>query len=426
LQPSDGILVLDSQPREATASIDGEYVGKTPLELELKPGKSYEIGLSKLGFEASSQSVEIASGKRHDVMVELVTVFGEIEVDGRPADAELVVDGESKGTANQTLRLQAIAHEIVVQKEGFETFRQTITPRPGFPQQIRVTLRTPEEVRRATTPAVLRNSVGQELVLIEPGSFRMGASRREPGRRANETLRDVQLTRAFYIGAREISNRQYKKFQGSHRSGRAESASLEKDDHPVVGVTWEDAVRFCNWLSEQDSLPKAYVQKDGRFVVAQPFNTGYRLPTEAEWAWAARFAGRQQALKFPWGDSLPVPSGSGNYGDQSAAGMLQKTLSGYNDRYAATAPVDSFDANDVGVKNMGGNVAEWVHDYYSIPPSSLQGPEVDPWGPAEGEFRVIRGSSWMDSTITELRLSYRDYGNKARPDVGFRVARFAE
>jgi formylglycine-generating enzyme required for sulfatase activity len=106
--------------------------------------------------------------------------------------------------------------------------------------------------------------------------------------------------------------------------------------------------------------------------------------------------------------------------------MLQKTLSGYNDRYPATAPVDSFDANAVGVKNMGGNVAEWVYDYYTIPPPTSQGPDVDPLGPAEGEYRVIRGSSWMDSTITELRLSYRDYGNKARPDVGFRVARFAE
>ncbi|MEJ2085772.1 MAG: SUMF1/EgtB/PvdO family nonheme iron enzyme, partial [Acidobacteriota bacterium] len=320
----------------------------------------------------------------------------------------------------------AVPHEIVVQKEGFETFRQTITPRPGYPQQMQVTLRTPEEIRRAETPARLTNSMGMELILVEPGSFRMGASRREPGRRANETLRNVRLTRAFYIGAREISNREFKEFRESHRSGRAESASLEIDDHPVVDVSWEDAVSFCNWLSERESLPMAYMKEGDTFVLAQPLNGGYRLPTEAEWAWAARFAGRDRALKFPWGDSLPVPNGAGNYADQAAAGLLQKTLSNYRDSYPATAPIDSFDGNALGIKNMGGNVAEWVNDYYSIPPPTTGEAEVDPRGPAEGEYRVIRGSSWMQSTITELRLSYRDYGNRGRPDVGFRVARFAD
>jgi formylglycine-generating enzyme required for sulfatase activity len=426
LQPSDGLLVVSSQPEEATVSIDGEYAGLTPLDLELKPGRSYDVSLSKLGFENSNRTVEIVSGRTSDLIVELVPRYGEIEIDGRPADADLFVDGEAQGKASQVLRLQAVPHEIVVQKEGFESFRQTITPRPGFPQQIQVTLRTPEEVRRAATPARLRNSLGQEMVLIEPGTFRMGASRREPGRRANETLRDVQLTRSFYIGAREISNREFKKFRESHRSGRAGSPTLERDDHPVVAVNWDDAVRFCNWLSEQDSLPKAYVQEEGTFVLTQPLNTGYRLPTEAEWAWAARFAGRDRALKFPWGESLPVPADSGNYGDLSAAGMLQKTLPGYNDRYPATSPVESFNSNAVGLKNMGGNVAEWTNDFYSIPPPTTGEPSVDPMGPSEGEYRVIRGSSWMDSTITELRLSYRDYGNRARPDVGFRIARFAE
>ncbi|MDX1385161.1 MAG: PEGA domain-containing protein, partial [Thermoanaerobaculia bacterium] len=426
LQPSDGVLIVATRPAEATVSIDGDYAGLTPLDVELEPGRAYEIGISKLGFESATETVRIETGRTRNLEIELVPRYGEIEIAARPADAEVVINGESRGRAGQTLRLQAVPHEIVVRKEGFETFRQTITPRPGFPQQIEVTLRTPEEIRRAATPARLTNSLGQELVLVEPGTFRMGASRREPGRRANEVLRDVQLTRAFYIGAREVSNREFKKFRDSHRSGRAGSASLEKDDHPVVAVSWEDAARFCNWLSAQDSLPAAYVDEGGTLVLAQPLNTGYRLPTEAEWAWAARFAGRSRPLKFPWGESLPVPAGSGNYADSAAVGSLQNTLSGYNDGYAATAPVDSFAGNALGIQNMGGNVAEWVHDYYSIPRSSGETPAVDPFGPSEGEYRVIRGSSWMDSTVTELRLSYRDYSSKARPDVGFRVARFAE
>jgi len=75
---------------------------------------------------------------------------------------------------------------------------------------------------------------------------------------------------------------------------------------------------------------------------------------------------------------------------------------------------------------MGGNVAEWVHDYYTIYPAASTAVETDPLGPQDGQYHVIRGSSWMDSTISELRLTYRDYGDKARPDLGFRIARYAE
>ena len=74
---------------------------------------------------------------------------------------------------------------------------------------------------------------------------------------------------------------------------------------------------------------------------------------------------------------------------------------------------------------MGGNVAEWVNDYYGIMPGGNT-VETDPRGPANGEFRVIKGSSWAHGTITELRLSYRDYGDKQRDDVGFRIARYLE
>jgi len=74
---------------------------------------------------------------------------------------------------------------------------------------------------------------------------------------------------------------------------------------------------------------------------------------------------------------------------------------------------------------MGGNVAEWVHDLYVIRPAPSAEPPSDPTGPTRGAAHVIRGSSWMDSAATRLRLSYREFDNEARPDVGFRVARYA-
>ena len=85
----------------------------------------------------------------------------------------------------------------------------------------------------------------------------------------------------------------------------------------------------------------------------------------------------------------------------------------------------SYRPNPLGFFDLGGNVAEWVHDVYSIP--SADGPvERDPTGPPSGDLHVVLGSSYLHGTVTELRISYRDYATKPRPDVGFRIARYAE
>ncbi len=426
LEPADGMLALTSDPDGATVTVDDEYRGQTPLDLVLAPGRQYEIGVAKAGYGSADESVSVRSGETRELRLTLEPQYGEIEIQGEPGDAEIYVDGELRGPVNQTLRLIATPVEIEIRKEGHESHRQTVTPRPGFPQSIRVALKTPAQVKAEATLRVIRGPQGQELRLIEPGRFRMGASRREPGRRANETLREVELTRPFYLATQEVSNRDFRQFKSAHQSGSIGAYTLELDHHPVVNVTWEEAARYCNWLSEQESLPPAYVMQAGRLVGAKPMATGYRLPTEAEWTWAARFAGGRSGLKYPWGEALPIVAGSGNFGDAAAGSVVPGTLGGYNDGFPTTSPVDSFEPNAVGILNLGGNVAEWVHDIYTIYPTASSPLQRDPMGPEEGELYVIRGSSWMDGTITELRLSYRDYGNRPRPDVGFRIARYAE
>jgi formylglycine-generating enzyme required for sulfatase activity len=130
-------------------------------------------------------------------------------------------------------------------------------------------------------------------------------------------------------------------------------------------------------------------------------------------------------LKFPWGETFPPTSPVENYADSSSAYVTGRVLGGYKDGQVVSAPVGSFKRNQHGLYDMGGNVAEWVHDVYSIP-SANGATEVDPLGGQNGDNYVIRGASWSHSKIAELRLSYRDYGQAGRDDVGFRLARYAE
>ena len=425
LTVADGLLIVESDPTGATVTVDGVYGGETPLTVDVKPGVIHEIEVSRVGYETETQQTRVESGSEETLSIELAPLLGELAVVSDPPDAVLYVNGEQRGSANQTLSLVALPQKIEVRKEGYEAFATTLTPRPGFPQTIEVILMTLEEAKAASTPAVITTSEGHQLRLIQPARFRMGASRREPGRRANETIREVELTRRYYLAVQEVTNQQFRRFDSKHRSGRVAGLNLEIDHHPVVRVTWAAAVRYCNWLSQKESLPPAYATSGGKLVAMVPPTAGYRLPTEAEWVRVARYPEGEAGRKYPWGDSLPVAANSGNYADASARGLVPKTLPQYNDSYPATAPAEGFAPNPLGIFNLGGNVAEWMHDFYTIAPSGA-GVESNPLGPKDGELYAIRGSSWMDGSVTELRLSYRDYGNKPRPDLGFRIARYAE
>jgi formylglycine-generating enzyme required for sulfatase activity len=109
----------------------------------------------------------------------------------------------------------------------------------------------------------------------------------------------------------------------------------------------------------------------------------------------------------------------------SATQILPLVLVTYSDGFPVSAPPGSFAANAVGLFDLGGNVAEWVQDYYAVeaPPVGDVPLVEDPLGAGTGEFHVVRGSSWRSATKTDLRLAYRDYSRDARDDVGFRIAR---
>lgn len=426
LTQADGLLTVVSTPVGAAVSVDGRYRGTTPVEVELAPGRSYEVIASKAGFGTVSQRVQLESRRGKTIRLTLEARVGILRVTADPPDAELFVDGESRGVANQELSLPARPHEIEVRKEGYAPYVTEISPQPGLPESLQVRLLTPEEAVLAATPSTVTTGDDTSMILVRPaGEFDMGAPRREQGRRNNEAQHRVKLTRPFYIAATEVTNTQFQKFKPKHTSGAEKYRQLATGNHPAVMMSWEEATGYCNWLSNEDGLPPAYVFENGDIVLKQPVNTGYRLPTEAEWAWAARYNGGGGQQKYPWGDRMPPPQGSGNYADKSARAVLDNSLSTYNDRYAITAPVGSFRPSPIGIFDLGGNVAEWVNDRYTVY-TQPEGVEVDPVGPDKGQYHVIRGSGWRHSSISELRYAYRDFGDRGRLDVGFRIARYAE
>jgi formylglycine-generating enzyme required for sulfatase activity len=422
----DGRLVVQSRPSGADVSIGGRYRGRTPLTVNVPPGVPQEVLLTLAGHAPATQTVAVESRQERRISADLRAVLGEIRVTGQPADAILYVDGASRGAANQTLSLSAAPHVIEVRKAGLEPFRATVTPREGQTQVVEFALKSAGEARVAGMPATRTTSLGQPLVLVNGGRFTMGSPRREPGRRSNEAERQVELRRPFYIARFQVTNREFREFKADHQSGIFKDESLDLERQPAVRVSWQEAAAFCNWLSQREKLPLAYVKNGDRYELADPMTTGYRVPTEAEWEFAARFDGARASRKYPWGNDLPVPAKSGNWGDATAIYLTPVTITGYEDGYRVAAPVGSYAANPLGLHDMGGNVLEWTADRYSI---YVVGPDyvsADPLGPKEGDSYVVRGASWLTGKVPELRLAVRDSASSGRPDLGFRIARYAE
>ncbi|MFV0477912.1 MAG: PEGA domain-containing protein [Parahaliea sp.] len=429
LEPAAGVLTLNSQPAGANVTLNGEFQGQTPLVLELSPDTAQRIHLSRPGYQRHSEQITLGAGQNKEQTIALQAILGEIQLQVSPAQAVVTVNGRTIGKGSQTLKLPAVEQTIEVSLDGYAPLRERITPRSGLAQRLNFQLQTREEARMAKLSPEVTTAVGQTLKLFIPGNsplaeFSMGASRREPGRRANEVLRPVALQRMFYLQTTEVTNAQFRQFLASHNSGQTQGNSLNREHQPVVSVSWQQAAQFCNWLSQKEGLEAFYLQREG---VVTGFNAkalGYRLPTEAEWAWAARTEG-STLLRFPWGDAFPPTKPVENYADNSSAYVTGRILNGYTDGFVVSAPVASFKPNTKGLYDMGGNVAEWVNDVYSIPVAN--GPRAsDPLGAQNGDNYVLRGASWSLSKLSDLRLSYRDYGQAGRDDVGFRIARYAQ
>jgi formylglycine-generating enzyme required for sulfatase activity len=247
-------------------------------------------------------------------------------------------------------------------------------------------------------------STGMRFIALEPAVFEMGSSTEEPGHTPGEQRHVVKLSQGFFIGDTEVTQGQWNKLMGSNPSLCEFGCG---DELPVQNITWCDALRFLNELSKADGFAPAYAIpancEQGGEVKWDTTVDAYRLPTEAEWEYAAR-AGTRTAYNFePGGSSICAFA---NLGDQSAS----KKLSGHDfadcdDKFEYAAPVTAFEPNKWGLRGIHGNVWEWVWDRHGDYPKD---PVVDPIGPSEGKDRCLRGGSFINEAI-DIRSAKRHW-----------------
>ena len=264
-----------------------------------------------------------------------------------------------------------------------------------------------------------------EMVYIEGGTFMMGCAPEQERYCHDEEkpVHKVAITRDFYVGKYEVTQKQWREIMGTDlrqqrdKAGNGLSIRGEGDSYPMYYVSWYETVEFCNRLSELAGLKPAYginkTVKDGEngvsgtngIVTLIPEANGYRLPTEAEWEYAARGGNKSNGYQYSGGNDAGEIAW---YDSNSEAG---------------THPVGTRKANELGIHDMTGNVDEWVFDRYGFS-YYANSPALDPAGPAEGTGRVVRGGSWyIHARNARVSIRYSYNPDLRSFNLGFRLAR---
>ncbi len=248
----------------------------------------------------------------------------------------------------------------------------------------------------------------QNMVLVEKGSFTMGDTWGD-GSSDEKPTHKVTFTYDFHIGKYEVTFEEYDVFCEATGKSKPSDSGWGRGQRPIINVSWNDSIAYCNWLSEKEGLPVAYddkgnfLDKNGNITTDPSMVMGYRLPTEAEWEYAAKggknndsftYSGSEKADEVAWYKS-------NSEGKTQTVGLKKP--------------------NTLGIYDMSGNVWEWCSDYYSLYTSSAK---TNPFVNADSPRRVIRGGSW-DNSVMLLRVAFRNlYSNTdISGGLGFRTCR---
>ena len=249
---------------------------------------------------------------------------------------------------------------------------ESFDERKNIPNKSTISANDPKQGDIFTEP-----SIDMEFVYVPAGCFQMGSPVGEDDREHQEGPVHEACVDGFYIGKYEVTNGQYRRFRPSHDSKAINGQSLNGENQPVVHVSWEDSIAYSKWLSN----------KSGKT---------FRLPTEAEWEYAAR--GGTTTGRF-WGENADDACSYANIHDLASKRVNKFPHEPHkcDDGYAATSPVGKFKANNFGLYDMLGNAWEWCNDWYGKNYYSSS-PKLNPRGPDSTGYRVDRGGGWAAGT----------------------------
>lgn len=382
-------LVFNLEPKDATLEVNGEtWANAGGISRKLVPFGDYTYTIRATNYRTHIGTVTVndPNSKKVVVNVSLERAFGSIKISSSVSmdGATVYIDGKNVGTAPLFLQdVFAGNHVLEVKKEGYLPWTENI-----IIQKEQTLCITNKELQKLPAPTIsfTVNGVSFEMVKVEAGTFMMGATpEMEDPWDCEKPVHRVTLINNYYMGKTEVTQALWQAVMGSNPS------RFKGDNLPVENVSYNDYQNNC----------MEFINKLNRIT-----GKNFRLPTEAEWEYAARGGKKSRGYQY---------SGSNNLADVAWYGDNSK---------GKTHPVGTKQPNELGIYDMSGNVFEWCQDWYGDYNSSVQ---TNPKGPAIGNFHVFRGGSWCEMTWG-CRSSFRFdtpgiYGNSRDPDdmLGLRL-----
>ncbi len=337
--------------------VDKKSVGTIPWTGSLKEGM-HLIEARKEGYRSQQRTINLSQQQRLDVAFpELAAIQGNLSVNYKPFGADVYIDGKKVGQSPRVFNgILVGSHKVEIKKDGYDTDSKTVSILEGQTASLSGVLTTHasssvssgSSLTGKTITIPVKDGISIDMVRIGAGTFTMGATpEMENPYNDEKPTRCVTLTNDYYIGKYEVTQALWQAVMGSNPSNR------KGDNLPVEEVSWDDCQEFISKLNRMTGKT-------------------FRLPTEAEWEYAARGGNKSKGYQY---------SGSNNLSDVA----WYRDNSGYK-----TYAVGTKQPNELGIYDMSGNVWEWCQDWYGEYSSSSQ---VNPTGANSGSSRVNRGGA---------------------------------
>ena len=379
LRPKPAVLALSTEPSGVAVLLNGDYVGQSPVSLDLPANRRHVISARQSGRDPVELALSPAPGERMKRTLRLEARTAKVAFSAS-GPATVRVNGVHAGTLPLAVELRK-GDRVEAVADGLAAAPYVVTKLEDVTGSHRFQLMPPAQLAHRSAPELEEVLPGLKLKRI-PWSA-MGAT----------------VSRPFRIAVQEVTYAAYSELL----SKRPPSGLTAR--HPIVNISWAQAAQFANALSTKRGLPPVYVfDRFGNLLSVNQQSLGFRLPTEAEWLAAAG-----PGWAHPKGVVRPNWAGSER---RSGPRMADHT-----DRHMELAPAQQAVVGAFDLRGMAGNAAEWLHDYYAPWPSS---PPRGYAGPTLGIDHAVRGGSYLTAEKPEAR----GFSANPRPDLGFRVAQW--